>query len=461
MSVVHQAGMVAAVLALVAVPATLPLSASFAQSPPVAIVNVSVVPMDREQVLAGQTVVVADGKITAMGPAETVRVPAGAVRIDGAGKFLMPGLADMHAHLSASGNAARDSEENEQLASIFLAHGITTVRSMRGSPEILELRKRIDAGQLPGPRVFATGPINGASQANTRRVATLAEAESLVSADKAAGYDAIKLTNLLPEIYVAFLAAARREGIPVYGHVPRPVTFDMAARGGLGSAEHVIPFAVALVPPDAPRAASTGPASLAPQYADWSLLPPLATTLRDSGMWVCPTLVVAQRFSSAEKRTRLADATMRYVPRRLRDAWADVDNESAGPVPGLLDFGLTLTKRLHEGGVGLLLGSDDMNPYLVAGASLHEELALFVRAGLTPFEALRAGTSAAARFLRREREFGTVAVGLRADLLLLDANPLENVANASRRAGVMIRGRWFPEAELQRKLRAAGDAFAR
>jgi imidazolonepropionase-like amidohydrolase len=442
--------------------AALPLSASPGQPPPVAIVNVSVVPMDREHVLVGQTVVVAGGRISAIGPASTVTVPAGAVRIDGAGQFLMPGLADMHAHFATSGNAARDSEENEHLASIFVAHGITTVRSMRGSPEILELRKRIDAGDLPGPQVFTTGPINGASQPNTRRVATVAEAESLVSADKAAGYDAIKLTNLSPEIYVAFLAAARREGLPVYGHVPRPVTFDIAARGGLGSAEHVIPFAVALVPPEAPRAASSGPASLAPEHADWALFPPIATKLRENGVWVCPTLVVAERFPSAEKRRRLADATMRYVPRRLRDAWAaDVDNESAGPVPRLLDFGLTLTKRLHEAGVGLLLGSDDMNPYIVPGLSLHEELGLFVRAGLTPFEALRTGTADAARFLHREREFGTIAVGRRADLLLLEANPLENVANARRRAGVMIRGHWFPESDLRRRLRTAAEAFAK
>lgn len=443
--------------------AALPLSAPAGQSPPpIAIVNVSVVPMDREHVAAGQTIVVDDGTITSMGPANTVKVPDGAVRIDGAGKFLMPGLVDMHAHFATSGNAARNTEENEHLASIFVAHGITTVRSMRGSPEILELRKRIDAGRVPGPRVFTTGPINGASQPDTRRVATIAEAESLVSADKASGYDAIKLTNLPPEIYVAFLAAARREGIPVYGHVPRPVTFDMAARGGLGSAEHVIPFAIALVPPDASPAASRGPASLAPEHADWSLFTALAATLRESGVWVCPTLVVAQRFPSAERRRRLADPTMRYVPRRLRDAWAaDVDNESVGPVPRLLDFGLTLTKRLHEAGVGLLLGSDDMNPYLAPGVSLHEELALFVRAGLTPFEALRAGTSDAAKFLRREREFGTVSVGRRADLLLLEGNPLEDVANAGRRVGVMVRGRWFPEAELQRKLTAAGNAFAR
>jgi imidazolonepropionase-like amidohydrolase len=156
--------------ALVALLAALLLSASPGQSPPVAIVNVSVVPMDREQVRVGQTVVVADGKISAMGPAGTVRVPAGAVRIDGARQFLMPGLADMHAHFATSGNAARDSEENEHLASIFVAHGITTVRSMRGSPGILELRKRIDAGQLPGPQVFTTGPINGATWTTSRWV---------------------------------------------------------------------------------------------------------------------------------------------------------------------------------------------------------------------------------------------------------------------------------------------------
>ena len=425
----------------------------------VAIVNVSVVPMDRDRVLGGQTVVVAGGKITAMGPADTVKVPAEAQRIDAAGKFLMPGLADMHVHLASTGNTARDDEENARLAVILIAHGITTVRNMKGSPEVLALRRRIDAGELPGPRVFTTGPINGASQPNvvSRRVATVAEADALVTEDKAAGYDAIKVTNLSPEIYVAFLAAARREGIPVYGHVPRPVTLDMAARGGLGSAEHVVPFAIALTPPNVPRAASSGPLSLAPESADWSLFPPVAATLRGGNVWVCPTLSVARRFTSTEKRKRMDDSTMRYAPPRMRNAWAaDIENEAAGPVPALLDFGLTLTRRLRDAGVGLLLGTDFMNPYIVPGASLQEELALFVKAGLSPFEALRAGTSDAARFLKRDHEFGTVAVGQRADLLLLEANPLDNVANVGRRAGVMVGGRWFLESELQRRLGEAG-----
>ena len=140
--------------ALVAVlAAALPLCAARGQSPPVAIVNVSVVPMDREAILPGQTVVVADGRIASIGPANTARIPAGAMRIDGTGRFLMPGLADMHVHFAATGDSARDADENEQLAVVFMAHGITTARSMNGSPGILALRKRIDARELPGPRI--------------------------------------------------------------------------------------------------------------------------------------------------------------------------------------------------------------------------------------------------------------------------------------------------------------------
>ena len=153
---------------------------------------------------------------------------------------------------------------------------------------------------------------------------------------------------------------------------------------------------------------------------------------------------------------------MRFVPRRLRDTWAADANVDPAPGAGeLLDFGLALTKRLHDAGVGLLLGSDDMNPFIVPGFSIHNELALFVRAGLTPFEALRAGTSDAALFLHKERDFGTIAVGQRADLLLLSANPLESVSNAAKRVGVMARGRWLTETDLQNRLRAVGDAFSR
>lgn len=436
---------------LAGIVAALPLVAAVQQPAPLAILNVSVVPMDRERVLVGQTVVVAEGRIVGIGPANTVKVPVGAQRIDGAGKFLMPGLADMHGHFAVTGNTARDAEENERLAEVFVSHGITTMRSMNGSPAILSLRRRIDAGELLGPRIFTTGPINGLSRAVTRRPETAAEANALVTEQKAAGYDAIKLTGLSPEVYTAFLAAARREEIPVYGHVPPPVTFEMAARGGLRSAEHVIPFAFALAPPDRPR--TGGPAALAPDYTEWSRLEPLATLLRDSRVWVCPTLVVAQRFTIAEKRRRLADATIRYTPQRLRDVWAaDVDNDRTDPPAGLIDFGLTLVKRLHDAEVGLLLGSDNMNPYIVPGVALHEELALLARAGLSPYAVLRAGTSDAALFLKRERDFGTIAVGQRADLLLLEANPLQNVANANRRVGVVVHGRWFAEADLQRRL---------
>jgi imidazolonepropionase-like amidohydrolase len=426
-----------------------------AQAPSIAFVGVSVVPMDRERVLTGQTVVVTDGRIAAVGPSQTIKIDSGVRRIDGTGKFLMPGLVDMHGHLAATG-AASDNDENERVVVLWLANGITTVRNMRGTPDILALRKRIEEGRLAGPRIFTTGPMNGTSQPNVRHVASVAEADAFVAADKAAGYDAIKVTDLPPEIYDAVLAAGRRHGLPVYGHVPQPVTFDEAIRGGITSVEHVIPFAVALASP--PAGGTPGRGRLAPQNADWSRLPSLSTSLREAGVWVCPTLVAAEYLTSAEKRRRLDLPAMRYVPSRFRDTWASqVDVERPVPPPELLPFGLTLTKRLHDAGVGLLLGTDDLSPFVLPGFSLHDELALLVKAGLSPFDALRAGTSDAARALHKEKEFGTIAVGQRADVLLLDANPLENIANAAKRAGAMTAGRWFTDADLQERLRAIGD----
>ena len=421
-------------------------------SPPAAFTNVSVIPMDRERVLTNQTVVVRSGRIAAIGPASSVQIPADAVRIEGTGKFLMPGLVDMHAHLARTGGASDDMENRNTLV-VFLANGITTLRNMAGTPAILALRREINAGLLPGPRIFTTGPMIGDARGTTRQVTTVAVAESLVVADKAAGYDAIKVVGLTPEIYEAILATARREGIEVYGHVPPQVGFDRATRGGLRSAEHVIPFALALAP--------AGAKGYTPRSADWTLLPPLATKLRDANTWVCPTLTAAQAFTRDEKLQRLASPSTQYVPKRLRDAWAaDVDAAPTAFAADLLAFGLSLTARLRDSGVGLLLGPD-ANPFLVPGVSLHEELALFVRAGLSPFEALRAGTSDAARFLHQEAEFGTVGVGMSADLLLLEANPLDNVANATKRAGGMVRGRWFAEAELQSRLRSVASAFAK
>lgn len=441
-----------------------------AQTPEIAFVNVNVVPMDKERILPKQTVIVRDGKIVAMGPAATINVPKGVRRIEGTGKYLMPGLADMHAHFAVSGTSPNEMADNQAISVLFVANGVTTVRNMWGTPVVLALRKQIDGGQVLGPHIFTTGPINGDTRPTTRRVLTVEQAAAVVAEDKKAGYDAIKITRVPRTIYDALVAAARKEGLPVYGHVSdgsandEPVSLAHTLELRQDSIEHLGGHDFALLakgsPP--PRGFQQAVANM-----DWSLLPGLVAATRAAGTWLCPTLVDQSKFVTSEEAAKLlAEPAMRYIPGWLMENWKkspsiNLNAQRGAERKAFFEFKLKLTKALHDGGVGMLLGTDCMNPLNVPGFSIHEELAYFVKAGLTPYQALRAGTSGAAEFLKQQDEFGTVAVGQRADLLLLEANPLEDVRNAAKRVGVMVRGQWFTEAELQERLEKQAASYAK
>jgi hypothetical protein len=434
----------------------------------VAFENVNVVPMDREVVLARQTVVVEDGLIVAAGPAEQIEVPAGAERIDGRGKFLLPGLADMHVHLVAP-------EHHRSLALLFVANGVTTVRNMWGNPEVLALRRSIEAGELPGPRIFTSGPVTDGEPPvypTARIVTTPAEAEAAVRSDVEAGYDAVKVySNLGAREYNALSAAADRLQIPVWGHVPDEVGLEAAFGAGQTSVEHLQGYLLALQAEGSPlarvpRGRVDETAGLA--HVDLDRLPSLVRATAEAGVWNTPSLVVHQAIVTPEQAVRLEQQpAMRYVPPGIHAMWQPIrtgwlrsfsgdDYERYRQLNALM---MRVTGALHEGGARLLLGTDAPNPYVVPGFAVHAELHNFVAAGLTPFEALATATSAPAEFLGAG--FGVIAVGRSADLLLLNRNPLEDVANAEDRAGVMVRGVWFSEADLQHRLAAMLERFDR
>ncbi|MCH8146929.1 MAG: hypothetical protein IH987_02915 [Planctomycetes bacterium] len=215
---------------------------------PVAFVNVSVVPMDSERIIANQTVLIQNGRILAIGPADAMPIPEAAVRIDGTGKYLMPGLADMHAHL------AHDEEANPDALVVFLAAGVTTVRNMWGQPVHLEWRRRIHDGDMLGPNIYSVGPITDGDPPfwkGSSVVRTPEEAANEVADQKRAGYDGMKVfTNLSPDVYKAILDAARAHDFPVYGHVPTRIGLERALTSGQKSFEHLIDFTYALLPDD-------------------------------------------------------------------------------------------------------------------------------------------------------------------------------------------------------------------
>jgi hypothetical protein len=427
--------------------------------PPTAFVDVNVVPMDREIALSHQTVVVEDGKIVALGPVRSVEIPVGSQRIDGTNRYLMPGLVDMHVHFirpaipgkPQKSSAASYAKENEQLALLFVANGVTSVRNMWGHPEILKLNDHILRGELLGPTIYSVGPItDGDPPVNlgSRVVITEQEAQEAVREDKERGYIAIKVyNNLSVSAYGAIVAAAAKEHLPVVGHVPRAVGLTGALEAHQASLEHIGAggFPRAALPDGTPQDQLSLNEMRA--RADMNKLPTIAEAVKAAGSWTCPTVVQVQMDAendtwAKERGLVPPDVVARYEKGRIPPLGSSAE-----------EFALAVVRALHSKHAGLLLGTDAYKPNIIPGFSLHEELKYFVKAGLSPYDAIRAGTSDAARFLHRENEFGTVAVGRRADLLLLTANPLESVGNVANRVGLMLRGDWLSEGELQIKLK--------
>ncbi len=422
-----------------------------------AFLDVSVVPMDHERVVRHQTVVVREGKIAAVGPTDRMPIPEGATSIDGQGKYLMPGLAEMHAHIPRWDQSR---EFAERVLFLYLANGVTTIRGMLGHRSHLELRQRVRAGELWSPRIWTSGPsVNGNS------VQTVTAAEQAATEQKAAGYDFIKIhPGLKREVFDALDAAADREGIRFSGHVPTDVGLERALEAGYASIDHLDGYIYLLVADDAQvdLSAEWGffGVNLA-SHVDESKIPAVAAATRDARVWNVPTQTLMENFASEESvESLLRREGMRYMPQRTLEGWENRWNQwrnasssgSAETAQRFIDVRRQLIKALQDAGAGLLLGSDAPQVWNVPGFSALRELQALVAAGLTPYEALKAGTHNVAIFFGTTDEAGTVEVGKNADLILLDANPLADISNVKRQAGVMIGGRWMSREMIEARL---------
>jgi imidazolonepropionase-like amidohydrolase len=410
---------------------------------PLVIANVNVLPMDRERILTAQTVVVERGTITAVGGVGTVRIPDGARTIDGAGKYVLPGLADLHVHL-----ASNPEPEQRALLTLFVPNGVTTVLNLRGTPQILELRAAVAAGRVFGPTIYTAGPY-----VNEPFVTTPDEVERTVVEQREAGYDFVKLHgDLSREAYARLNAVARREGIRVVGHAPRNLGLAAMFEERQYALAHAEEFLYDR------NNSSRDFARLEPQ------IPGLARSMVQAGIWLMPNLTAFRIIGlmARDLSPVLARPEMRFLPSAVQVGWGPATNPYAarfGPddyprIMARLELLQKLVPQFQEAGVRLLIGTDAMNTGVVPGFSAHDELAELVEAGLTPFQALRAATANAAEFLAAGTQRGVVAPGQAADLLLLEANPFENVAHSRRIAGVVLRGRWLPRAELDTMLAA-------
>lgn len=439
---------------LIAVSAMLTPAASAAAPPPAvqAFTNVTVVPMDEERLLADQTVIVRDGRIAAIGPAGSVAVPNGATVIEGRGRFLMPGLAEMHAHVPPG----TDRQWIEDVLFLYSANGVTLARSMLGAPHHLALREQAERGEIVSPRIYTSGPsLNGNS------VASPADARRMIAEQKQAGYDFLKIhPGLDRPRYDAIADAAHALKMPFGGHVPDAVGLTRALGARQATIDHLDGYMPLLVR-DASPLADASPGFFGFDVAgeaDEAKIAEVVRMTRDAGTWNVPTqsLIEHVMLPAPSAAELIARDEMRYVPRQMRDQWVKAKTDrlaqpdyDADRARRFVEVRRKLIKALQDGGAGLLLGSDAPQWFNVPGFALHHELRMLVDAGLTPFEALATGTRNVAKFLDEEESSGTVAAGKRADLILLEANPLADVGNVQKRAGVMLGGRWLTESRIQ------------
>jgi hypothetical protein len=411
-----------------------------------AFINVSVLPLDKEILLSNQTVIIKNGRIAAIGPAEKSQIPKDAIRIDGQNKFLLPGLSDMHVHLPYNPD---DINDTPAFLKLFVANGVTTVLNLLGVPAHVALRERIATGEELGPIVYTSG-----FYVNEPFVRTPEEVEAEVTKQKRAGYDVIKIHgNLTRESYHRLFEVSRREGIRVIGHAPRNLGYEPMLEERQDAVAHAEEYIVAYFGfgRRCCTAEEIGP-----------MVRYISEATSKAGTWVVPTLTIFKGIAPQIKDldSVLKRPEMKYVPHGIAAEWQPGKNryqknkpEEIPTLEGVYGLQEYLVNGFKKAGVRLLAGSDTpVTAAVIPGFSLHEELANLVAAGLTPYEALRTATYNPADFLGALDEFGTVTVGRRADLLLIDQNPLQSVKAVSEISGVMIRGRWLPRKELKKML---------
>jgi hypothetical protein len=441
-----------------------------------AITDVTVIDVANGTRIPAQTVLIDAGRITRVGPAASTRVPADAPRIDGRGKFLIPGMWDMHVHLFGNiGHIGTDSHTSS--FPLFIANGVTGVRDMWTDLEDLKVvehwRRESAADRLLMPLVEPTStPVDG-PQATVRMTSSKFTSPELarrfVDSLVAGGAKTIKVLDPPRDVYFAVLDETKKLGVPMVGHVNAWTHTREASDGGQKSVEHLsgIDEACTSVEPfldslhAAPARAGAKRQQAIIDNFDAANCDHLIAALIHNHTWQVPTEALRSREQHPDDPARMFDPHFRYASPEDTASWGVLTRREASDparlrlLHGMDDRHMAILGRMYRAGVPMLIGTDLGNPYMVAGFSVHDELAITQQAGATPAQVLRAATLSPAEYLGGADTLGTVATGKRADLVLLDADPLLDIGNARKIRGVFVGGRFLDRAALDALLATA------
>lgn len=451
----------------------------------IVLTHVTVIDMTGAPPKPNMTVVIMGNRIAALGKSDEIPLPQNARVVDASGKFLIPGLWDMHVHL----NYETVRQVEQSLFPLLVANGVTGVRDMwnlhdvEGMKQIRKWRERIAAGELIAPRLAAVGRgIDGVAGGNAYiRVKNDSEARAAVRRIKRDGYDFVKIySNLSRESFFAIADETKKQNLPFAGHVPFTVGAVEASDAGMRSMEHLLETLTPASTMGAElkkaelevvkriSALNGKPLTAELEEEDRRIAERFIDTYGDekaaslfarfaqNDTWQCPTLVIFQMWASVGNKDLFKDARIKYVPLSVRakdkqylDAMLSWSEKEISMRKKLYQLRLRQVNAAHHAGVKFLAGTDATSTFPVHGFSLHDELALFVKAGLTTMEALQTATINPAKFLALTDSIGTIEKGKLADLVLLDANPLDDINNTKKIAAVFTNGRYLAKEELK------------